>query len=213
MIRVLLADDHGVVRDGLRRLFEDTEDIRVVSIVGDGKQAVAEALRVNPDVIVMDISMPVMSGISATRDILERAPQARVLMLSIHTSAEMIGQSLAIGARGYVLKESASVEVVAAIRAVASGRQYLGEGVAERIFPAARNVAYSDKAFESLTSRERGLLRLITEGKSNAQAGLILRLSPRTVETYRSRLMQKLQIADLPTLVKFAIRHGITTTE
>ncbi len=213
MIRVLLADDHGVVRDGLRRLFEDTEDIRVVSIVGDGKQAVAEALRVNPDVIVMDISMPVMSGISATRDILERAPQSRVLMLSIHTSAEMIGQSLAIGARGYVLKESAGDEVVTAIRAVAAGRQYLGEGVAERIFPAARNIAYSDKAFESLTPRERGLLRLITEGKSNAQAGLILRLSPRTVETYRSRLMQKLQIADLPTLVKFAIRHGITTTE
>jgi DNA-binding NarL/FixJ family response regulator len=213
MIRVLLADDHGVVRDGLRRLFEDTEDIRVVSLVGDGKEAVAEASRVNPDVIVMDISMPVMSGISATRDILERAPQARVLMLSIHTSAEMIGQSLAIGARGYVLKESASVEVVAAIRAVAAGRQYLGEGVAERIFSADRNTVYSDKAFESLTSRERGLLRLITEGKSNAQAGLILRLSPRTVETYRSRLMQKLQITDLPTLVKFAIRHGITTTE
>src|SRR5260370_1917965 len=159
-IRVLLADDHGVVRDGLRRLFEDTEDIRVVSLVGDGKEAVAEALRVDPDVIVMDISMPVMSGISATRDILERAPQSRVLMLSIHTSAEMIGQSLAIGARGYVLKESASVEVVAAIRAVAAGRQYLGERVAERIFSADRHTGYSEKAVESLTSPAHGLLTL-----------------------------------------------------
>ena len=208
VIRVLLADDHGVLRDGVQRLLEANSDIRVVATVGNGREAVEKTAVLQPEVVVMDISMPSMNGLEATRRITDRAPATGVAILSMHSSAEMVREAFAAGALGYVLKESAGEEVVRAVRTVAAGRPFVGEGVADKV-----RAEHTGSGIASLTAREREVLALIVNGKSNAQAAAILGLSPRSVETYRLRVMQKLCIQDLPTLVKFAIRHGMTTLE
>jgi DNA-binding NarL/FixJ family response regulator len=212
VIRVLLADDHGVLRDGVQRLLEAHSDIQVVSMVSDGREAVERATQLRPDVVVMDITMPGLSGIDATRTMTERVPNVGVVMLSMHSTVELVRQALLAGARGYLLKESAGREVEKAVRAVAAGRRFLGAGIADKI---AAEFPYAAKRsdIDYLTPREREVLRLIVEGRSSAEAAAILGLSPRSVDTYRARLMDKLKIEDLPSLVKFAIRHGITTTD
>lgn len=207
MIRVLLADDHGVLRDGLRRVLETDSGIRVVAVANDGREAIAGAAETHPDVIVMDVSMPNLGGIAATRSILGSAPATGVVMLSMHSSGETIHWALDAGARGYLLKDSAGEEVVNAVRAVAAGGCYLGQGIALKSFEPEGGLA------GHLTSSERRVLRLVVEGKSNAEAAQMLDLSPRTVETYRARLMEKLQLENLPGLVKFAIRSGITSVD
>jgi DNA-binding NarL/FixJ family response regulator len=208
VIRVLVADDHGVLRDGVRRLLEASADIKVIGAADNGVEAVEKAIGLQPDIVVMDISMPDMNGFEATRRILERAPATGVVILSMHSSTEMAHEAFAAGARGYVLKESAGDEVARAVRTVAAGRRFVGEGVAYKV-----HASDTASRIPRLTVREREILPLIVNGKSNAQAAAILGLSPRSVETYRLRLMQKLGIEDLPTLVKFAIRHGMTTLE
>jgi DNA-binding NarL/FixJ family response regulator len=208
VISVLLADDHGVLRDGVQRLLEANADIKVVATAGDGREAVEKAVALQPDVVVMDISMPSMNGLEATRRIADRAPATGITILSMHASAGMIREAFAAGALGYVLKESAGNDVVRAVRTVAGGRPFVGEGVADKV-----RAEHTGSGIASLTAREREVLPLIVNGKSNAQAAAILGLSPRSVETYRLRLMEKLGIQDLPTLVKFAIRHGMTTLE
>jgi DNA-binding NarL/FixJ family response regulator len=212
VIRVLLADDHGVLRDGVQRLLEAHSDIKVVSMVSDGREAVERAAQLRPDVVVMDITMPGLSGIDATRTMTERIPDVGVVMLSMHSTVELVRQALLAGARGYLLKESAGREVEKAVRAVAAGKRFLGAGIADKI---AAEFPYAAKRsdIDYLTPREREVLRLIVEGRSSAEAAAILGLSPRSVDTYRARLMDKLKIEDLPSLVKFAIRHGITTTD
>jgi DNA-binding NarL/FixJ family response regulator len=210
VINVLLADDHGVLRDGVQRLLEAGGDIKVVATVDDGCTAVAQAVQLQPDVVVMDISMPVLNGIDATRSILQGAPKTGIVVLSMHSSVEVVRQALLAGARGYLLKESAGEEVVRAVRTVAAGRRFLGEGIADKLLTTFPHPP-TQSGIELLTPREREVLRLVADGKSNAEAAAILGLSPRSVETYRARLMQKLGIEDLPTLVKFAIRHGMTT--
>jgi DNA-binding NarL/FixJ family response regulator len=204
VIRVLLADDHRVLRDGLRCLLETDSRIRVVAVANDGREAIARAAESRPDVIVMDVSMPNLGGIAATRSILASAPATGVVMLSMHSSGETIHWALDAGARGYLLKESASEEVVNAVRAVAAGGCYLGQGIEFKSLEPDGGLA------GRLTTSERRVLRLVVEGMSNAQAAQMLDLSPRTVETYRARLMEKLQLDSLPGLVKFAIRNGIT---
>jgi len=208
VIRVLLADDHGVLRDGVQRLLEANPDIKVVATVGNGREAVEKTAALQPEAVVMDISMPDMHGLEATRRIADRAPATGITILSMHSSAEMVREAFAAGALGYVLKESAGDEVVRAVRTVAAGRPFVGEGVADKV-----RAEHPGSGIASLTAREREILPLIVNGKSNAEAAAILGLSPRSVETYRLRLMQKLGVEDLPTLVKFAIRHGITTLE
>lgn len=210
VITVLLADDHGVLRDGVQRLLEAKADIKVVATADDGGEAVEKAVQLRPGVVVMDVSMPGLNGIDAARAITQRAPATGVVMLSMHSATELVRQSLLAGARGYILKESAGAEVEAAVRAVAAGQRFLGEGVSGRILADFPHAATGGD-IDYLTPRERDVLRLIVDGKSNAEAATILGLSPRSVETYRARLMHKLGIEDLPSLVKFAIRHGMTS--
>jgi DNA-binding NarL/FixJ family response regulator len=210
MIEVLLADDHGVLRDGVRRLLEATGDIRVAAVVSDGRHAVAESARVKPDVVVMDVSMPGLDGIEATRAIVAQAPMVRVLILSMYSDRDVVLRALEAGARGYLLKETAGGEVAIAVRALAAGRRYLGKGVATGSF---RDFPHPRSHGSRLTATEREIVRLVAEGRTSAEAADFLGLSPRTVETYRNRLMQKLAIGDFSSLVKYAIRSGITRLE
>lgn len=206
-ISVLLADDHGVLRDGLRELLQVNADIRVVATASDGEEAVHAATQFEPAVAIMDISMPRLTGIEATRQILRAAPRVAVVMLSYRAEPEAIREAFRAGARGYVLKDSASGEIVRAVRTVAAGERYFGAGLSESMIEAPAG------GIDALNARERDILRLVAEGRTNAQVGAALGLSTRTVETYRLRLMEKLDLHDVAALVKFALRHGITALE
>jgi DNA-binding NarL/FixJ family response regulator len=210
MIKVLLADDHAVVRDGLRVLLEAQSDISVVANAANGREAVRLALQLHPDVVVMDIAMPELNGIEATRQIHDASPSPRVLILSMHSTTEHIFRALQAGARGYLLKESAGTEVADAVRAVHAGRRYLSQKIASTVLDDYISERSRASPLDSLSPRERQILQLVAEGKSSAEAAAMLFLSPKTVDTYRSRMMQKLGIGDLPGLVKFAIQHGVT---
>jgi DNA-binding NarL/FixJ family response regulator len=212
-ITVLVADDHGVLRDALGRLLESHEGIRVVGTVSDGLQAIDLAERVQPDIVLMDISMPRLNGIEATRSLAERAPNAGVVILSMHSSPDVIHRALAAGARAFLLKESVSDEVVAAIRAVAAGGRYLGQGISFTGLDPKRSGGLTVPNLEDLTRAEREIVRLVADGSSNAQAAQLLGLSTRTVETYRSRIMEKLQLDGLSALVKFAVRNGLASLD
>jgi len=212
-ITVLLADDHAVLREGLHFLLEAEGDIRVIAEAGDGRQAVEQAIRHCPQVVLMDISMPVLNGIEATQQICAACPAIRVVILSMHSDIEYIYRALRAGANGYLLKESVSAEVIAAVRSVQAGRRYLSQKIDETALDAFVQSHREKSPLESLTRREREVLQLIVEGKSSAAIAEILSLSSKTVDTYRSRIMQKLGVHGLPALVKFAIQHGVTHLE
>jgi DNA-binding NarL/FixJ family response regulator len=215
-ISVFLADDHTVVRDGLRAILEAQRDIRVVGEATNGREAARRVAEIRPDVVVMDIGMPELNGVEATRLICERCPSVQVIILSMHATSEYIRRSLQAGARGYLLKDSAGAEVVQAVRAVHAGRRHLSQRVSEQIldeFPQPRSSAQVDDPLSLLSPREREVLQLVVEGKTSAEIAQLIFLSPKTVETYRSRVMTKLGVADLPGLVKFAIQHGVTQLE
>lgn len=210
MIKVLLVDDFPVVRDGLRVLLEAQRDIEVVGDAANGKEALHLVRQLHPDLVIMDIAMPEMNGIEATLQIHDECPSTQVLVLSMHSTTEHIFRALQAGARGYLLKDSAGAEVVDAVRAVHAGRRYLSQKIAAAAlddYIAGRQPA---SPLENLSRRERQILQLVVEGKSSAEIGKMLFLSPKTVDTYRSRMMHKLGIGDLPGLVKFAIQHGVT---
>jgi len=212
-IRVLLVDDHAVVRDGLRFLLEAGGNITVVGEAADGRQAVRQVQALLPDVVVMDIAMPELNGIEATEQIRQACPSTQVVILSMYATKEHILRALRAGANGYLLKESAGQEVVDAIRAVRAGRRYLSQSITETViddYVHERQAPPAQSPLERLSSREREILQLVVEGKSSTEIAEILYLSPKTVETYRSRLMRKLGLSDLPSLVKFAIQHGLT---
>ncbi|HKI53138.1 MAG TPA: response regulator transcription factor [Anaerolineales bacterium] len=213
LIRVLLADDHAVVLDGLRVLLEQQGDIRVVATVSNGIEAVQQTLREHPHVVLMDIAMPLLNGIEATQQIRELHPQTQVVILSIHAAWEHIHRALEAGALGYLLKESAGNEVVTAVRTVYKGDRYLSQKVADIALKDFGKHAKWEDPLRSLSARERQVLRLVVEGKTSAEAAEILSLSPKSVETYRRRIMHKLGLHDLPSLVKFAIQHGVISLE
>lgn len=210
MISVLLADDHAVVRDGLRALLQAQPDIEVLGDVANGLEALREARRLRPDVVVMDIAMPDMNGIEAALQIHDAVPSARILILSMHSTTEHIFRALQAGAFGYLLKDSAGAEVVEAVRAVHAGRRYLSQKIAGTVIDDYITERHRTSPLDSLSRRERQILQLIAEGKTSAEVGALLFLSPKTVDTYRSRMMRKLDIGDLPNLVKFAIQNGVT---
>lgn len=208
-IRVLLADDHAVMRDGLRALLESNPNTRVVGEVSNGREALRRTEELRPDVLVMDVSMPDLNGVDAAKLIRDKFPGTKVVMLSMHSSREHVYRALQAGASGYVLKESAGTEVMAAVQAAHAGQRYLSAALRD-VSSAMAAGAERVSPLESLSARERQVLQLVVEGKSSAAIALIVHLSPKTVETYRSRLMKKLGVADVPSLVKFALEHGIT---
>ena len=211
-ITVFVADDHAIVREGLATLLGAQPDIRVIGTAADGRDTVRQVMKLHPEVVVIDIAMPQMNGIEAAREIRDRVPQARVVILSMHSSVEHVFHALEAGAAGYVLKESAANEIIDAVRAVRAGHRYLSPKVAEMVLD---NVSRGSSAspLESLSKRERQVLQLVAEGHSSAQIAVMLALSPKSVDTYRSRLMQKLGVSDVAALIKFAIQHGITSVE
>jgi len=215
-ITIFLVDDHAVVRDGLRSLLEAQPDLKVIGDASDGRDAVRQVPQLRPDVAILDIAMPELNGIEATRQICELYPATQIIILSMHATPGHIFEALQAGARGYLLKASAGVEVVNAIRAVYAGQRYLGQKILDQVIDDYLNqkeVGEMKSPLARLTPREREILQLVAEGKSSAETADILGLSPKTVETYRSHLMHKLDISDLPSLVKLAIRYGLTPLE
>jgi DNA-binding NarL/FixJ family response regulator len=210
MIKVLIADDHGVVAEGLKHLVEAQADMKVVAIVGDGREAVRAARDARPDVVLMDLSMPELNGADATRAILERDPKCRVIVLSMYAEREYVRRALKAGAVGYVVKRSAAKEVIDAIRAVHAGRRYLSPRVADVVID---DHSSDGDLLAKLSAREREVLQLLAEGRTGAEIAQRLSLSQKTVETYRARLIEKLGIRDVAGLVKFAIARGIVPLE
>jgi DNA-binding NarL/FixJ family response regulator len=215
-IKVFLADDHTVVRDGLNALLDTQADLTVIGAAADGRETVRQVGDLQPDVVVMDITMPELNGIEATYQIRQNWPQTRVIILSMHASTEHIVRALQAGACGYLLKDSAGMEVAKAVRSVVTGRRYLSQKISDKVID--EYVRQYDgrivtNPLDRLSPRERETLQLVVEGKSSAEIAEILFLSPKTIETYRCRLMQKLGINDIPSLVKFAIQQGLTPAD
>jgi DNA-binding NarL/FixJ family response regulator len=211
-ISVFVGDDHAVIREGLTQLLNSHADFNVVGTACDGRDTVKQALKLRPDVIIMDIAMPGMNGIEATREICDASPAAHVVILSMHSAPEYVFHALEAGAQGYVHKESAFDEIANAVRAVNTGRRYVSGKIADSV--AGQVVAgFGANPLSMLSKREREVLQLVTESHSSIEIGEILHISSKTVDSYRSRLMHKLQIGDVPGLVKFAIQHGLTSIE
>jgi RNA polymerase sigma factor (sigma-70 family) len=215
-ITIFLVDDHTIVREGLHTLLEAEADFKVLGGAANGRDAVQQVTRLCPDVVLMDISMPGLNGIEATRQIRQTCPASQVIILSMYATAEHALRALQAGALGYVLKESAGVEVINAVRAVHAGQRYLNQKIANKLInhlvhPG--DVEEAEDLLARLSAREREIVQLVVEGKSSAEIAKILYISPNTVDTYRSRLMQKLGLNDLPSLVKFAIQHGLTSLD
>ena len=212
MIRVILADDHTVLREGLREVLNAQSDIAVVGEASDGRKTVSLAEELRPDVIVMDVGMRGLNGIEATRRIRARYPEVRVLGLSMHSRARYVLDMLAAGASGYLLKIAASVELCRAVRAVSQGRVYLCAGVArymERLPSDADRGAPS----QTLGAREREVVQLLAEGHSSVSIARELHISPNTVESHRRNIMRKLDLHGVAELTRYAIREGLTVLD
>lgn len=224
-IRLLLVDDHEVVRTGLRSFLESQEGMQVVAEAGSGVEAIAHALRECPDVVVMDITMPGMDGLEATRRFKQTCPQVNVLALTVHEDKQYLFEMMAAGASGYLTKQSAAEDLVAAIHAVAGGNVYLQPSLArwlledyrrllsQTVSPVNQSIAaqLAAKDLAVLSKRERQVLELVAEGSTNVQIGEKLGISPKTVARHRERIMNKLNLHSCTALVKFAIRTGLIT--
>jgi DNA-binding NarL/FixJ family response regulator len=206
--RILLADDHALLRDGLRALLE-ASDLRIVGEAENGREAIRLAREANPDVVVIDICMPVLNGIDATRAILRARPAARVIVLTMHEEDVYVVEALQAGARGYVLKSQCSADLVRAIDEVMQGAVYLSPAVSSTLVEAM--LAGGPAPRDPLTPREREVLQLVAEGRSTKEVAAAMGISVKTAETHRSRMMSKLGIHHTAGLVRYALRRGLTT--
>lgn len=205
-ITVLLADDHSLVRRGFRRILEDDEYIKVVGEASNGVEAIALTEQLQPKVVVMDLSMPELDGVNATKEISKHSPNTAVLILSMHADDNYVRNALDAGARGYLLKNAIDVDLVGAVRSVAQGRRFIGTGL--RYVP-----LQQDDELEKLTGREKQVLQLIAQGKSNKEIAALLDLSVNTVSVHRANLMEKTNIHRTAELVLFAIRKGLVAPQ
>lgn len=210
LIRVLLADNHTLVRAGLRALLQNIEGIQVVAEAGDGREALHLIAVHQPDLVLMDIAMPEMNGLEATAHVVKEFPQVRVIILSMHANEEYVLQALRSGAMGYVLKDAGISELELAVRAIVRGETYLSPAVSKHVVADyVRRVSSEPSSLEQLTSRQREILQLIAEGRTTKEIADLLYVSVKTVETHRLQLMKRLNIHDVAGLVRYAIRMGL----
>ena len=214
MIRILIADDHGIVRTGLKLLLDRIPDIQVAGEAADGREAVRLAAELQPDIVIMDIAMPLLNGLQAAERIIRENPRTGVIFLSMHADESYIMKALDAGARGYLLKDNADEDFERAIRSVAAGKPFFSPAIAQALLEddvrLMRKRGVQD-SYDLLTEREREILQLLAEGKSNKEAAAVLNLSPYTVETHRTNLMQKLGLHNTAEIVLYAVRKAIIT--
>jgi two-component system, NarL family, response regulator NreC len=210
--RILLADDHQLMRSGVRLMLEREPDLTVVGEAADGREAVALAKSLKPEVVVMDIGMPNLNGIEAAHQMTQESPELAIVMVSMHSDESYVLRALKAGARGYLLKDSAEADLIKAVHAVAGGKSFFSPAVSKLLLDDyVRKLKRSgtEDAYDLLTPREREILQLIAEGKSNKDIANLLNLSVYTIESHRSNLMEKLNLRGLPELILYAVRHGI----
>jgi DNA-binding NarL/FixJ family response regulator len=212
-IKVLIADDHQIVRQGLRTLLEKEPDLEVVAEAENGRSTVRLVRERHPEVVIMDVAMPDLNGIEATRQIISEMPKVKVIALSMYADRRFVSNMLKAGASGYLLKDCASEELVRAIRVVLAHKTFLSPGVADIVVKDYVQTPTGPEAsvFNVLSNREREVLQLMAEGKSTNQIAELLHVSVKTVETHRQQMMQKLKIHSVAELTKYAIREGLTT--
>jgi two-component system, NarL family, response regulator NreC len=209
-VRILLADDHTLVRQGFRKILEDCQGWEIVAEAADGREAVRQAIELVPDVAIVDIAMPQLNGIEATRQIVKRVPPVRVLVLSMHIREIYVNQVMAAGARGYLLKDSAGADLLRAVAALSRGRSFFSPAVAKLMRAAAgRPQARADDRYDVLSQREREVFQLIAEGRSNKEIASLLRVSTGTIETHRAHIMEKLDLHSAVEIALCAVRRGI----
>ena len=214
-IKVLLVDNHAIIREGLRSLLEKQPELEVIADTNDGRKAIELARELLPNIVIMDITMPGLNGIEATRQIIAESPVVKVIALSIHSKRRFVADMLSAGATGYILKECLFDELVQAIKAVAAGGRYLSPRITDVVVSdyVKRLSATADSPFEALKTREREVLQLVAEGKSTKQIALELHVSTKTIEANRRQIMEKLNIHNVAELTKYAVREGLTTLE
>jgi len=213
-VEVLLADDHKLVRAGIRALLGEIPEVRVVAEAGDGREALELARSLRPNLVLMDISMQGLNGIEATARLHRELPGVRVIILSMHTSIEHVAQALQAGAAGYILKDSATHELARAVAAVMRGETYLSPPISPQVVAGYLRRRGADAGpLNRLTRRQREILQLIAEGKATKEIAHILGLSNKTVESHRAQLMERLEIYDVPGLVRYAVRVGLVTSD
>ena len=215
-IRVLVADDHAIVREGLGTMLGNQPDMLVMGLATNGREAIRMVDEYQPDVAIVDISMPELNGIDAMSQMLQRHSSIKVIVLSIHETKPYVYRALKAGAKGYLLKETAGLEVVEAVRAVYGGERYLSQRISDLLTDISfRSLDGSKEVspLERLSPREREILQLVAEGKTSQEIGERLSISSKSVDTYRSRLMRKIDVKDVAGLVKFAIQHGVISLE
>ncbi|MBU1049703.1 response regulator transcription factor [Candidatus Bipolaricaulota bacterium] len=213
MISVVLAEDHILVRDGLRLLLESQQDIEVVGEASDGRAALRLVKETCPDVVLLDVSMPELDGIEVARRIKRDYPETRCIILSMHANAHYAQRAMEAGAIGFIVKGAPGQELVDAVRAASSGHRFLSQVILDALGERLARPDAGENRIARLTPRELQVLTLVVEGKTSAEIGETLYLSSKTVDSYRSRLMAKLEVTDVPSLVKLALRHGLTTLD
>lgn len=215
-IKILLVEDHTIVRQGLRSLLEQNSGMEVIGEAENGKEAVQKAENLKPDIVLMDVSMPLLNGIEATRQIKKHWPEIKVLILTMHTTEEYIFQILRAGASGYIVKKAAHQELITAIHAVNRGDKFLSPSISKKVieeYILKAGETIEQDSFERLTAREREVLQLISEGESNREIAERLFLSVKTVETHKANVMEKLELRTNADLIKYALRKGIICQE